>query len=445
MKRSIALLAALCVACGIAAAQETALDPDEAYVLEKARQKLSQPSGSSGPATSPGVESTPSAPQAEPQSMESSGTSSASSAPSAPPQAASQSITVFQSDSTVVRIEIQKEGRVRQEPEGRPYFPFVLSFVPGLSFPPGTYDTSLAYGAIGSAVGSVYGVQGAGVFSIAEDQVAGVQGSGVFGTASRVLGVQGSGVFSIADSVEGAQASGVFNIADRVEGAQVAGVFNIAGRMDGFQAAGVFNVADKASGAMIGLVNIADELDGVAIGLVNIIGNGINDIGVDYQFASGNAYATLRSGTPFLYATLYAGIPATDLGTTAERMTFGGGIGHRFKVLFMSLDAELGTETIIDPAAVSALSTYLVTGDYHPLMSLNPADRTFGSLRLSLGFGERRGFGPYVGVKTDFALAGSSAIPERLRSSFGSTAPYALSLFGYALEFWPKWFVGIQF
>ncbi len=444
MKRILALCTTLCVACGGLFAQDSTLTPDEAYVLEKARQKYEQSGQPGAPATAGATEESPTAP---PPAI-------------VPPPAtaptdggSSKSVTVYKSDTTVVTVEVTKSPRDSSDddPSGDeyPYFPFVVSFVPGLSIPFGTYDTSMAYGAIGSLVGSLHGIQGAGVFCLADGPVRGFQGAGVFNIAEGLDGFQGAGVFNIAEDVHGFQGAGVFNIADDVEGVQTAGVFNIADRMDGFQAAGVINVNDKGSGVMLGLINVSDEFDGVAIGLLNFIGNGVNDLGIDYQFASDTAYATLRSGTRALYASVFAGLPAADLARSAERLTVGAGLGHRFRVLFMSLDAELGTESSFDPVALNALASYLRTGDEGAFAGLAPCSdpfaRTFGFLRLSLGFGERRGFGPYAGIKTDFAVKGSGAVPGHLRSAFGAAAPYELGLFGYTLEFWPKWFVGIQF
>ncbi len=159
-----------------------------------------------------------------------------------------------------------------------PYTPVLVSFVPGVSFPFGYYDASLAAGAIGTLARDISGAQGSGVFNVGRD-VKGLQWAGVFNVSRNVLGLQDAGVFNIVDGdvtgFEGAgvfniwptgrsrasrppasstspikvlaplQAAGVFNIADVVYGFQAAGTFNIAGRVVGGQAAGVFNKADR--------------------------------------------------------------------------------------------------------------------------------------------------------------------------------------------------------
>lgn len=330
---------------------------------------------------------------------------------------------------------------------GHPYTPVVLSFVPGISFPFGTFDTSMSAAAIGALSGSVDGLQGAGVFNIADGDMRGLQGAGVFNiVAGSVRGTQGSGVFNIVDQdVRGAQVAGVFNIAKRVDGLQAAGVFNIAGTMHGVQAAGVFNIAGKASGTMIGLVNIADELDGVAIGLVNIIGNGINDLSIDYQFDTGMAYATWRSGTPALYASFSAGQPAAELLSTTEGLTVGAALGHRFRLLFLTADIELGSETPVDPASFDRLVADIQSHEADGVGSIDPWEHSFGTLRASFGFGRRRDFGPYIGIKADFAPTGSESVPENLRHAFGDDTPYTVRLFDTDISIWPKWFIGIKF
>jgi hypothetical protein len=214
--------------------------------------------------------------------------------------------------------------------------------------------------------------------------------------------------------------------------------------MSGVQAAGIINIADKADGVMIGLVNVADELDGVAIGLVNIIGNGIHDVSIDYQPRSGVAYATYRSGTPYLYASFFAGQPTSEFTKSPEGLTAGAALGHRFKFLFITADVELGIEAPIDPAAIheleSAIDSDVCLGpDFDPWME------PFGTLRASFGFGKRKGFGPYIGIKADFEPKGAGAVPASMRSAFGSAEPYTVSLFDTDIDIWPKWFLGVKF
>jgi len=386
---------------------------------------------------------------------------------SAPATAGTQdrTTTTFNTPGGSVTIITTKNQKVPADRTDRPYAPIVLSFVPGVSLPWGMYDTSFAFGYIGSLVGDVHGAQVSGVFNIAAGDINGLQGAGVFNLAEgSVNGLQGSGVFNISGGdVNGAQAAGVFNIADgevsflqgagvfniagAVNGVQSAGVFNIADSVNGVQAAGLFNIAGQAKGAMIGLVNVADKLDGVAIGLVNIIGNGIHDLSIDYQYNTNTVYTTYRSGTPFLYASFFAGQAVDEVFSSSETLTVGTGIGHRFRALFLTADVELCAELPVDEGSLAAVKE-LSSKDTAPASwdeftyALPPI---FGSVRASFGFGRRKGFGGYFGIKTDFEVYGANTVPERLRSSFGKEDSYRWQAFGTDFEFWPKVFIGLKF
>jgi hypothetical protein len=373
--------------------------------------------------------------------------------------------TTFNTPGGSVTIITTKNEKAPADKDELSYAPFVFSFVPGIAYPWGMYDTSFAFGSIGSLVGDVHGVQASGVFNIAageihglqaagvfnitEDKVAGLQAAGVFNIAGGdVSGGQGAGVFNIADgTVSFLQSAGVFNIAGAVNGVQSAGVFNIAESVNGVQAAGLFNIAGQATGAMIGLVNVADELDGVAIGLINIIGNGIHDLSIDYQYLTDTFYTTYRSGTPFLYASFFAGQAADEVFSTTETLTVGAGLGHRFRLLFLTADVELCAEMPVDPDSLSAVrslsSTDSPSADWDEFTAALPP--VFGSVRASFGFGNRKGFGAYFGIKTDFEVSGTNVVPERLRVSSGDADSYRWKAFGTDFEFWPKVFIGLKF
>jgi len=403
MKRILILLAAVCAAGGPLWAQDSSTSED--YVLQKARDEYNAENSNQTTIT-----------ETQTTTIETRTTTPSTPLAPASPQSTTKPAT------TTITIEIPwtpAPARVSRESE-HPYFPFIFSFVPGVSFPFGIYDTSFSAAPIGAITGSVFGLQGAGVFNIADG------------------------------AIHGVQSAGVFNIADEVQGIQMAGVFNIADEMHGAQLAGVVNIADKANGAMIGLVNIADELDGVAIGLVNIIGNGIHDFALDFQLDSKMTYAAYRSGTPFLYAAFTAGQPSTDFLRTTEGLTAGAALGHRFKFLFLTADIELGIETPVDPATLSAIYRDMTTVKYddfgsREFSSLLASSRSFGSLRASFGFGNRRGFGPYIGIKADFAPTDSTLVPVAMRRSFGTEEPYTVTLFDTDIDIWPKWFLGIKF
>lgn len=436
------LAAALCATSGVWA--QATDEPSEGFVLQQARDRYAD--------------------QSTPTSANSPNSTS----------------TTFNTPGGSVTIITTKNQKAPSDDTARPYTPFVLSFVPGVSLPWGTFDSSFAFGYIGSlvgdidgaqvsgvfniAAGEINGLQGAGVFNLAEGDINGLQGAGVFnisgGDVSGAQGagvfniaegdvsfLQGAGVFNIAGSVNGIQSAGVFNIASSVHGVQSAGLFNIADSVNGVQAAGLFNIAGQARGAMIGLVNVADELDGLAIGLVNIIGNGINDLSIDYQYNTDTVYATYRSGTPFLYASFYAGQDVDQLFSSSETLTVGTGLGHRFRVLFLTADLELCAEMPVDAGSLAAMkelsSTEALPASWEEFTDALPP--VFGSVRASFGFGKRKGFGGYFGVKTYFEVANSNTVPERLRNSFGERDSYRWRVFGTEFEFWPKVFIGLKF
>jgi hypothetical protein len=440
MKLLLILAVAVCAAGGPLWAQESGTGTTEDYVLQKARDEYNAANATQTPQTT--------ITETQTTTVETQTTIPA--APAAPVAPAAPAAAT-KPGTTTITIEIPwapAPAKISRE-STHPYFPFVFSFVPGVSFPFGIYDTSFSAAPIGAITGSVFGFQGAGVFNISDGAIHGMQGAGVFNiTDEEVGGFQGAGVFNIAGGIRGAQGAGVFNIADEMHGVQMAGVFNVADEMHGAQFAGVVNIADKADGAMIGLVNIADELDGVAIGLVNIIGNGIHDFALDYQFDSKMTYAAYRSGTPFLYAAFTAGQPSREFLRTAQGITAGAALGHRFRFLFLTADIELGVETPVDPTALDLLHDELNSFNHADWQRLTPvldSLRSFGSLRASFGFGNRRGFGPYIGIKADFAPAGSGLVPVAMRSSFGTAKPYTLNMFDTDLDIWPKWFLGVKF
>ncbi|HAE22782.1 MAG TPA: hypothetical protein DCG47_10730 [Spirochaetaceae bacterium] len=419
MKRIVSciLAAAICAQAGLFAQEN---EPSEDYVLQQARDKYSS------------------------SNTRDSGVAA---------QQTQDPVAVIEAGNLTISIS-ERQDKPAASASKHPYTPFVLSFVPGLSSPFGIWDTSLSLGSIGSITGSVYGLQvsgvfniadgdiggfqGAGVFNIASGSVNGFQGAGVFNMAEEANGFQGAGVFNMARKVSVAQLAGVFNIADELDGVQAAGVLNIADKADGVMAAGVINVAGKAKGVMIAPINVADELDGLAIGFLNFIGNGIHDLSVDYQFDTDMTYLTYRSGTPQGYAVFYAGQPASKLFMNSEDISIGAGLGHRLRILFLTADLEACVELPIDPDRL-----YEAAERGNP--ELLPWSEAFGSLRVSFGFGQRRGFGAYFGIKTDVALAGSGQVPLHLRSSYGESAPRPLSLFGENFELWPKLFIGIKF
>ncbi len=323
----------------------------------------------------------------------------------------------------------------------RPYTPMIFSLVPGIQYPFGLYDTSFAFGLVGTAVSKLDGVQVNGVFGVAED-VDGFQVSGVFNTARDVDGFQLAGVFNTAEETDGFQVAGVFNTAGDVNGYQVAGVFNTAGKVDGGMLAGVFNAADEVDGVMIGLVNVADSVDGAVIGLINLIGDGVNEIGIHYIPDEDMVYAHYKSGTAGLYSVYYAGLGSEDWFRDWDTLIAGLGLGHRFKINNGGLDLEFCLEQELYPARRKALSEAAETEDRKAFWEeLCP----YPSLRASLNVPLFAGVRVFLGVEADFDVPQwGSRVPDRLRvSSFGSDG-WSGEFLGLDFKAWPKLFFGVS-
>lgn len=342
--------------------------------------------------------------------------------------------------------------------EKRPYTPVVLAFVPGLQNPLGIYDVSIAVGVVGSAVGSVQGLQGSGVFNIAEGTLNGIQGAGVFNMARDVDGFQGAGVFNLARNVDGFQGSGVFNMARDVDGFQGSGVFNLARNVDGFQISGcfniadevdggmiapVFNVADSVDGVMVGLVNVADHVDGISFGLINLIGDGVNEVGVQYVPAEDMAYVQYRSGTKALYAVYYGGVGSEDWFKNADSLIVGAGLGHRIPLNGGGLDFEFCAEQELYPERLAALSAAADAGDSE---AFSDQLRPYPSMRASVHVPLFGCLKVFLGMEADFDVPEwNCRVPDRARvSSFGSEG-WGGELFGLGFTAWPKLFVGVSF
>lgn len=263
------------------------------------------------------------------------------------------------------------------------FSPVVISFVPGISMPPGeSYSTNLGIGMIMSEVRNLYGVQGApimtiaggdvlgiqasGIGAIAEGAVTGFQSGGIFNVAAgRVVGGQFGGVFNVAnDDLMGVQSGGVFNVAEgnvfpvqaagvfnvaegSVRGLQIGGVFNVAEDVTGGQIAGIMNTADTVRGVQIGLINISNRMYGVPIGLINIVREGISTPAVWFDDA-GRSWASFQRGSNVFYGVAYAGGPAERV--FVESSVFDLGLGGGFRIgaapehrLFLDMDASVKT------------------------------------------------------------------------------------------------------
>ena len=334
-----------------------------------------------------------------------------------------------------------------------PYTPILISFVPGVSFPFGYYDVSVAAGAIGNLSRDIEGVEGAGVFNITRD-VRGLQGAGVFNIARDARGLQNAGVFNIVDldlkgvqgsgvfnivrgKVRGLQGAGVFNIADGIDGFQAAGIFNIAGRVTGGQAAGIFNQADRVSGVQIGLVNIARHIDGVQLGLVNIAGNGINSGSVTYAPSSGFAYAHWQAGTPAFFTVVGVGAPSGDWFRDYTSFVASFGVGSRTRFFGLNLDLDVSAEQAVGALPFKSMQGARECRSWEGWAMVRP----YPSIRLTAGLPFGRHFQVVGGLKADIDV-----------DSLGFRVPAALKVgeswrgvvFNEGFTVWPTWFLGIK-
>lgn len=325
--------------------------------------------------------------------------------------------------------------------DGTPaYFtPLSISAVPGLSFPFGEWNSTLHLGVIGSIAAPLDFIQVSSIFNISGRHTF-LQLAAIFNLSDEGSDVQASGVFNISDDQSDVQAAGVFNIGNYVRGVQLGGVFNINGELEGVALAGVFNISGKAKGLLLAPINIVDELDGFAIGLINIIGNGFNDISVDYQWAGQSLYASWKSGTDKLYTLVYAGVPIEVLsGTLEDTFTTGFGVGLRLPFEGFWLDGELCLENAFDGSGVflgfpSGVDTF---ADY-------VWNAAFMSLRVAINGDLSLGPVPYIGIKADIRLPGSNAMPEYLRQGLWGSEPWVLGAGEVSVEVYPRIYAGLR-
>ena len=381
-----------------------------------------------------------------------------------------------------------------------PYTPIVLSIVPGVAFPLGLYDVSIASGMIGSMVsnvsgiegsgvfnisedlqgvqgagvfnivrkiqgvqgsgvfnianGSVSGVQGSGVFNITNEHVLGVQGSGIFNTAKSITGVQGSGVFNIsngkvvgvqgsgvsnqAESIRGVQGAGVFNIVtDQVTGIQGAGLFNIAGEVNGCQAAGLFNSAGNVKGLQAGLVNIANNVDGAQIGLVSIAKNGIHALSFMYEPSTSFIYSYWQLGSPFLYTVAGIGAPYSNWSFNFGNTVASLGLGSRAHILGIYVDVDISSEQEIGALPYGSFDWH---GDWNQWAGWSMI-KPYHTLKITAGLPIFHYFQVFAGLKADIDIdALGDRVPEALQVGSG----WKGSLFDGGFTVWPKWFLGIK-
>jgi hypothetical protein len=361
-----------------------------------------------------------------------------------------------------------------------PYSPFVISLLPGISVPFGTYKTNMSIAAIGGITaevkgiaasgifdiisGDLLGLQTAGIFTVVGGDAMAIQSSGIFGIVSGTMtGIQAAGIFNVAGGdvrgfqtagifnmgrdLTGVQAAGIFNTARQVKGFQVAGIGNVANDVSGAQVAGIINIAGEVRGTQIGLVNISKEMYGLPIGLFNFTLNGIRDIGF-WQDSSNSVYAFWANGTNNFYTILYAGEALDDWFRNTDTIAAGGGVGVRLIEKPLRLDLDLSAKHYYGPrfAQNLALAKPPVTNtkgavaeaDFERAWTPSPV---FPSVRLSLGLPLFSKLEAFCGASADLGIDGLCAVPEEIASD----RSFSFRVFGTNVNVSPQLYWGLRF
>jgi hypothetical protein len=361
-----------------------------------------------------------------------------------------------------------------------PYSPFVISLLPGISIPFGTYKTNMAIAAIGGITaevkgiaasgifdiisGDLLGLQTAGIFTVVGGDAMAIQSSGIFGIVSGTMtgiqaagicnvaggdvkGLQTAGIFNMGRDLTGVQAAGIFNTARQVKGVQVAGIGNIANDVTGAQVAGIINIASEVKGTQIGLINISKEMYGLPIGLFNFTLNGIRDIGF-WQDSSNSVYAFWSNGTNNFYTILYAGESLDDWFRNTDTIAAGGGAGVRLIEKPLRLDLDLSAKHYYGPRFAQNLAlakepvatTKGAVAEASSERAWTPSP-VFPSLRLSLGLPLFSKFEVFCGASADMGIEGLCAIPEEIASD----RSFHFQAFGSRIDVSPQLYWGLRF
>jgi hypothetical protein len=339
------------------------------------------------------------------------------------------------------------------------YAPFLISFVPTISFPFGLWDVSVSGACVGALVHDVNGVAGAGVFNLANDvrgvaaagvfnighDLRGAEGAGVFNIAHDVFGAQGAGVFNIAHRVNGFQGVGVFNMTEDFRGVQAAGVYNIAGNLEGLQMAPIANVARRVEGVQVGLVNVADEVEGFQLGLVNIARDGVQGPGLYYEPESDWLFAYFQNGSRHLYSVLSVGAPRGDWFVSSDGAVVSAGLGTR--IGGRRQEAYLDIEAAACQEYKSVRDSF---GEFCAAGSKEEADSSFArfassfalypELRVRLGLPLVGRLSLVGGFSTDFDLGDYPNLPESRKGG----AVYSGTFFGEEFAAYTRWFIGFK-
>ena len=182
-----------------------------------------------------------------------------------------------------------------------------------------------------------------------------------------VQGIQFAGLSNFAARpVTGSQITFGANFAGRMNGCQMAGVANLAGRVRGLQFAPL-NFGTKVHGVQVGLINICDSLDGIPVGIMSVVKSNpprlrlwIDDLGI--------IYSGVRSGSESGYSLFSIG---TRMSGSPWGWAIGFGTGFSLPIKKVSVSLEIrgslinekGENIISDTSQVIRLSPGLV-GEY---------------------------------------------------------------------------------
>ena len=170
-------------------------------------------------------------------------------------------------DGHVVTREVAEEM-----PPGAGTYPFALSIVPGVSFPPEDWSVvGLRFNLFAGRHRDVWGIDVGGLGNELTGALTGLQGAGIWNRVGEApAAIQAAGIANLCErDFSGVQAAGVYNwTGEEFTGVQV-GLLNRTGGLTGVQA-GLYNAADHGAGLQIGLLNTARALSGVQIGVANV-------------------------------------------------------------------------------------------------------------------------------------------------------------------------------
>lgn len=318
-------------------------------------------------------------------------------------------------------------GEIREKLEietaDGPYFPLVVSIVPGVNIP-GVSNANFVLSPFMSEMDNVEGIQAASFMNILNNSLMGFQtagfmnilrgsGTGIQGAGfmnivkGRFQGIEGAGFMNIVNNgFQGIEGAGFMNVVKNgLQGVQLAGFSNVAhGNSQGIQIAGFLNVADYFTGLQIGVINVAKENNGVALGLLNFIGNGIKAPALYWDFLPGTnqIWCQFQNGTKHLYTTWLAG---TEAGFDGNYAVVGGGIGCRIGENGFSLDFELLSRQIITSSSKQLITNLgkVFGGQFGSFPGI---DMMYPTVRASLNLGNRNKFTLFTAYSADLMVDG---------------------------------------